>query len=482
MDQRYLQWIASPILVLTMSSLTSAQPSSQTQLDTLVHQLDHLEAVNNEVRLELDAARADLSDGWHDEQRSAQVASIVQEIINDADTRTNLRGGGLMMGWSNGFFLSSADGRHTLKVSGMMQMRYMGSWAQDESKRLIDDWQSGFDIPRVQFNITGQLATLGMEYKIETGWGRVDPDNMTSNDTEMDQRLFEVWSKFKFADNLAIKIGQFNLPFTRETLIAPAHQLAIEKTIIDHRVGLGMSTGVEFIWANQQQRFFLAYTNGSGAMLWSTPLMFDEPTSSPPWAAINRDTSYSFTARHEWKLSGNWEQFNQFTSPPGTGKGVLLGIAGHQQNLERDSEEPTGGFPDGRMSSVTADVSVQLDGASFFVSGTFHRMKEFGPGSYDFDWYGFVAQGSSYLTNSIEIYGRLEVGGISDLPILNTDLQVATIGINRYLNGQDVKLSADVGYSFGELSGRFSNSLTGWREDDERRNQVVYRTQLQVMF
>ncbi len=82
------------------STPAPAQPSAQTQLDALVQQLDHLEAVNNEVRLELDAARADLSDTWLDEQRSAQVASIVQEMLNDADTRTSLRGGGLMMGWS----------------------------------------------------------------------------------------------------------------------------------------------------------------------------------------------------------------------------------------------------------------------------------------------------------------------------------------------------------------------------------------------
>jgi hypothetical protein len=482
MDQRYLQWIASSILVLMTSSLASAQPSSQTQLDTLVQQLDHLEAVNNEVRLELDAARADLSDGWHDEQRSAQVASIVQEIINDADTRTNLRGGGLMMGWSNGFFLSSADGRHTLKVSGMMQMRYMGSWVGHDNPTLTDQWQSGFDIPRIKFTFSGTAAKPNIEYFIQTGWGRLDPDAMSNDDDVSGQRLWQAWGKMKIADDLALKIGQFNLPFTRETLVDASRQLVIEKSLVDHRMGLQMSTGVELVWGNQDRRFFFAYTNGSGAMLWSNA-MFAQRTIMPPWSALNRDTSYSFTLRHEWKLSGGWEQFNQFTSPPGSGEGVLIGIACHRQNLESDDTVLIGGSPSGTMWGVTADASLLFDGASFFVSGVYHRIKDFrlnGP-LLDIDWYGVVAQGSTYVTNSTEFYSRFEAGGSSD-NLGGDPLQLLTFGVNHYLDGQDMKLSADVGFSFGEIPGTLANSLTGWRRNGKKSDQVVIRTQLQMMF
>tara|TARA_B100000959_G_scaffold286358_1_gene364659 strand:+ start:49 stop:1509 length:1461 start_codon:yes stop_codon:yes gene_type:complete len=486
MDQRLMQWIASALLVLITSSQTSAQPSiqdTQLQLDDLVRQLDRVEAVNAEVRLELDAAQAGLNDGWLDDQRASQVASLVQEIINDADTRTNLRGDGLMMGWSNGFFLASADGRHRLNVSGMMQMRYMGSWIGKPPNPTIPKLQSGFDIPRVRFNIDGNIPYANMEYFIQTGWGRLDPDNMTDTDDVVGVRLWEAWAKIKIADDLSLKVGQFKLPFTRETLVDASSQLAIEKSLIDHRMGLEISTGVEFIWANRDRRFFVAYTNGSGAMLWATAFMFDEPTTMPPWAALNRDTSYSFTLRHEWKLSGDWEQFNQFTSPPGSGKGLLLGIAGHRQNLERDDTGTSGGFVDGSMWGVTADASYLFDGASFFVAGTFHRVKDFNQFTpQDLNWMGIVAQGGTYISNSTELFGRFEAGGTSNGALGGEAVQIVTVGLNHYLDGQDLKVSADVGFSFGEVPGPMENSLTGWRTDNEVRDQVVVRTQLQVMF
>ncbi len=486
MDQRYLQWIASATLVLITSSPVSAQHSTEAtkiQIDSLARQLNRVEAVHAEVRLELDAAQADMNDGWLDDQRIAQVASLVQDILNDADTRTNLRGDGLMMGWSNGFFLSSADGRHTLNISGMMQMRYLGSWIGKPANPATPELQSGFDIPRVRFNIDGNIPYANMEYFIQTGWGRLDPDNMTDTDDVVGVRLWEAWAKIKIADDLSLKVGQFKLPFTRETLVDASRQLTIEKSLIDHRMGLEISTGVELVWANRDRRFFLAYTNGSGAMLWSTPFMFNEPTAMPPWAALNRDTSYSFTLRHEWKLFGGWEQFNQFTSPPGSGNGLLLGVAGHRQNLERNSTGTESGFVDGSMWGVTVDASYLFDGASFFVAGTFHRVKDFNQANpQDLNWMGIVAQGGTYISNSTELFGRFEAGGTSNGALGGEAVQIVTVGLNHYLDGQDLKVSADVGFSFGEVPGTMENSLTGWRTDTEVRDQVVVRTQLQVMF
>ncbi|MDP7008030.1 MAG: porin [Phycisphaerales bacterium] len=483
MDQRSWQWIAIATLVCSASPRVGAQPPTQSQLDDLVQQLDRVEAINAEVKLELDTARSELSDNWLDEARASQIASLVQDVLNEADTRTNLRGDGFMMGWSNGFFLASADGRHRLNVSGMMQTRYLGSWIGKPSNPTIPEFQSGFDIPRVRFNIDGKIPYANMEYFIQTGWGRLDPDNMTDTDDVVGVRLWEAWAKFKIADDLSLKIGQFKIPFTRETLVDASNQLAIEKSLIDHRMGLEISTGVEFIWANRDRRFFVAYTNGSGAMLWSTPFMFDEPTAMPPWAAVNRDTSYSCTLRHEWKLSGGWEQCNQFTSPPGSGKGLLLGIAGHRQNLERDDTGTSGGFVDGSMWGVTADASYFFDGASFFVAGTFHRVKDFNQfAPQDLNWMGVVAQGGTYISNRTELFGRFEAGGISNGALGGEAVQIMTVGLNHYLDGQDLKVSADVGFSFGEVPGTMENSLAGWRTDTEVRDQVVVRTQLQVMF
>jgi hypothetical protein len=54
--------------------------------------------------------------------------------------------------------------------------------------------------------------------------------------------------------------------------------------------------------------------------------------------------------------------------------------------------------------------------------------------------------------------------------------------MNHYLDGQDLKITADVGFSFGEVSVLMDNPETGWVTDSERRNQMIFRTQLQLMF
>jgi hypothetical protein len=135
------------------------------------------------------------------------------------------------------------------------------------------------------------------------------------------------------------------------------------------------------------------------------------------------------------------------------------------------------------MWGVTADASYLFDGASFFVAGTFHRVKDFNQANpQDLNWMGIVAQGGTYISNSTELFGRFEAGGTSNGALGGEAVQIVTVGLNHYLDGQDLKVSADVGFSFGEVPGPIENSLTGWRTDTEVRDQVVVRTQLQVMF
>lgn len=56
------------------------------------------------------------------------------------------------------------------------------------------------------------------------------------------------------------------------------------------------------------------------------------------------------------------------------------------------------------------------------------------------------------------------------------------LGFNHYLDGQDLKFSADIGFSFGEVSQVMANSITGWAVDTTRRDQAILRTQLQLMY
>lgn len=493
MDRCRQQWIALALAATYVFAGTAVVRGStddfQSQLDELRRALDTAETSNDAVRFELDLARSKQSNEWLTTQRVSEITSLVQEILTDSDTRLSLQGGSAMMGWSDGFHLSSADGRFRLNIGGLFQSRFLARWLGDRPQggRLenYDEWRYGFELPRTQITFGGHAFSRGLEYYIETGFGRFDPrgdPRATTDDQRMSFRLWDTWVKFRLTQDLGIKLGQFNLPFTRESLVKAAYQLPIERTSVDSRMGLGRSAAVEFDWASNDRRFMFALSNGSGA-LWQTLTAFQSRGITPPFAALDLDTLYSVTMRHEWKLLGDWDQFKQFTSPPGSERGVLVGIAGHRQNTERDSSNPVGGFVEGVFWGVTGDISMQFDGASFFASVIYERVTDYGGVTgLNANWLAYVIQGSTYITNQTEMYAQYEGGGPDSNQMGGDALQLFTVGVNHYVDGQDVKFSADIGFSFGEISGFLTVPQTGWATDSRRRDQVVLRTQLQLMF
>ena len=61
-------------------------------------------------------------------------------------------------------------------------------------------------------------------------------------------------------------------------------------------------------------------------------------------------------------------------------------------------------------------------------------------------------------------------------------MELVTVGFNHYVDGQDLKISADIGFDFGEVTQFMTNDITGWEYDSHRRDQAVFRSQLQLMF
>ena len=466
------------------SIASAASPNNiQSQLDTLRQQLDSAEVANKAVRLELDEAQANFNnDAWLNQERAASIALLVEDVLADSSSRLNMQGNGVMMGWSDGFHLSSADGQFTLNIGGLVQSQTMARWVgvNTVGGDAYDQWRWGFGMSRAQLNFGGTAFGSGLEYYIEMGWGRSDPYNLTNQGAFFISRMWDAWLKFRLNAEMEIKTGQFMLPFTREGLIKAPYQMAVFPTLIEYRMGLERSTAVEFDWTTKDRRFALALSNGSPALFHGPVWGYADPV--PPWAALSRDTLYSVTMRHEWKLLGDWDQFSQFTSPPGSERGILVGLAGHRQNTERDSPDPVGGIPEGAFWGVTGDVTLQYDGASLFASVIYERVTDLTSSTPRINFYSLVMQGSTYITNQTELFARWEMGG-PDRPTAGGDhLRLMTVGMNHYIDGQDLKVTADLGFSFGEVSGFMANTEAGWVGDTEHRDQVVFRTQLQLMF
>jgi len=267
------------------------------------------------------------------------------------------------------------------------------------------------------------------------------------------------------------------LPFTRESLVSDARQLAVDRSLIDYRLGLARSQGVEFTWAKDNTRAFIALSDGSITLGGSDAALINQ---TPPWSAMGNDVDWSVTGRVEFLMQGEWEQFKEFTSPPGSKRASMFGIAVHAQNGERGGS----GIPQDQR-GLTADFSMNFDGGSFFASGTIHNQENV-LGSTgrvpNADWVGYVLQGSIYTTHTTELFMRLEGGGALQNSVGGDDVHIITSGANWYLDGQGLKITSDFGWSLGEISTQMQNYMVGWRGSDNKNAQWLFRTQLQLSF
>ncbi len=169
---------------------------------------------------------------------------------------------------------------------------------------------------------------------------------------------------------------------------------------------------------------------------------------------------------------------------------MMFGIAGHGQQQERNQVSTS---PKGELYGVTADLSMDFGGASAFASFIYeHQVNPDASGDVDsIDYWGVVVQGSVYIDPKWELYTRYQIGGpfnqqLNDPEAAGFDTQgvsILTVGVNWYIDGQDVKWTTDFGVSFDPITGLMTVDQAGWRTDpDNHHAQFLIRSQLQLMF
>ena len=466
-----------PIVSILLCGMGVAQDADiQQQIDDMQRQLNDVKSDTQDMKSTLDELKGRDRD-WLTQERADEIRVIVRDMLADADSRNSLIGDGLLGGWSDGFFLASSDGRFKLKIGGLFQERLMQNYLRSDT---VDRWRGGVENTRTRLNFSGHIFDRDTTFLVQAGYGYLDPYAILPN-VRIADRLWDAWIKFKLSESWTAKLGVFMLPFTRESLVSDQYQLAVDRSLIDYRLGLARSQGVEFTWVGDSKRVFLSTSNGSSTLR-GTPAAGNNPT--PPWSAIGEDVDWSFTARVEYLLGGTWGQFNQFTSPVGSEQASMWGIAIHGQRGERTGS----GNIKRDQYGITSDYSVHSDGMTFFVSGTFHNQKNLSVITPNGDWVGYVVQASTYMTDTSEYFIRYAGGGIMQDRQGNNDVHILTNGINWYLDGQGLKVTSDLGISFGEISGGASgspgmaNAMVGWRPSVNQNAEWLFRTQLQLAF
>ena len=204
------------------------------------------------------------------------------------------------------------------------------------------------------------------------------------------------------------------------------------------------------------------------------------------------------------------------TSPMGDAEGLMLGLAGHFQIGSRPTTEALAG-PAGVYSSsgnnqwmsATADVTWNLNGASLYGAiyysntDTKWSLTSQGPpppggtgglatveGTTSL--VGLLVQGSVYLTEKWEVYGRYQfldpltspktkLPSPTSVPATFSSLNAVSIGANWYIDGQDLRWTFELGYAFNQVTSTNATLNTGFRPTVSGY-EFVLMTQLQLQF
>jgi hypothetical protein len=465
-----------------------------------------LEAQNQELRARISelesrlvAVESHSSDSWLTEQRADEIRALVQDVLADADTRSSLLSQGMTAGYDDGAVIASADGNWLLRTNLHMQQRYVANFGNDVRSDSVlgpappddfttDDDRWAFENSRTKFILSGNVVSPEWFYLVDINVGSAvqqtsyslgfDTDGDLVPDTffpfdEVDREgVGNAYLGYDYGNGWKVMLGSMKAPLLREELVDSRYQLAMERSLVNYFFTGGYTDGICLDYMGDQLHVTAGFTDGAnqGQTPWSTPT-----------------TDFSFTVRGEWLAMGTWDQFTDFTSPPGEESGLLVGAAIHYESAEDD--DPL--VADVDQTILTGDVSWEWGGGNLFAALMYNSL-DAPSGVDDPDQFGIVIQGGYYLNDTWELYGRYEYADLDFSGV--EDLNIFSIGVNKYFAGHNAKWTTELGYAFDPILGNDVAAgsidgdtgafpLAGWRIDpDDEDGQVTIKTQFQIVF
>ncbi len=447
------------------SPASDATSQDQPTLQSVQQELNKLRSENQAMKNQIDDLRAKTDADWLTQQRATEIKGLVQDVLADADQRASLLQEGITAGWSDHFFLASPDGRFSLILEGMEQIRWIYNYHDQPDRH-----RHGFENTRTRLTFRGHVFSQDIEYLVRGEFSR-------SGGTFS---LLDSWVRYNLNEEWSVRFGQFKLPFEREELVSEAEQLAVERSLVGALFSLGRTQGIDLTYTGRTSRFTAAYSEGAST---ASPFSTGQSTliGAPRinTSALTEGTEYAVTARYEFLAAGTWDQFSDFTSPVGDEFGMMFGLAGHVQRSEANNQLSFG-RNESSFGAYTVDGSFEFGGANAFIAFTHFYIDS---PSVIINGFGIVAQAGVYVTPKWEVFIRGEYGAFRFNNSMISDLNLVTAGVNYYIDGHDLKWTTDLSVGLYQIEGVFANDTAGFRADANGVDpQIVFRTQFQLLF
>jgi hypothetical protein len=334
-----------------------------------------------------------------------------------------MESGGFTGGWMDGtgFTIRSADGNYSMTPGVHFQFRTTTVYNDQVRSNGDANIDNGFEIHNLRFSLEGTAITKRLHYYFV--WNSADGGTLTNE---------EAYVQYDFADNFAVKLGQYREMIYHEQAVHDKRQMAADRSLLNEVLNGGQSfvQGVDLIWDPRSGfRGDIAFTDGYN----SRNTNFQDPPSNA--------FDFGVHARVEWAVMGDFRRYNQFTSLGYKGGDDLLVIgAGGDWSQSGDfnvyHHNIDAQWNSGPLGIYVAYVGLYTDPGN-------------AGGSSSWDC-GALVQASYLLNAQWELFGRYDYLHVSaDSPIVhgteNTFHEIA-VGLNYYLHGQNAKFTFDFGW------------------------------------
>lgn len=342
------------------------------------------------------------------------VRALIRQVLADAEMRSSLLASA-GAGHDTRFFLADEAGHFRLSIGGQLQFRCNLNFRDGDDAAGTDDFESGFNQPRVRLFADGHVHSPRLFYRVMGDMG-------SAVGSGGDWRLQDAWVGCNFENGLTLRGGQGITAFMREWYMGDTKLHTPERSLQSLVFGQFRSKFIDLKFQNDDVRLIGTFSDG--------------------FRSANREfnadpADWALTGRAEWKFAGEWKQLvDEYRSPRGSAYAGALGGAVHYE--QGPNRVP--GVDEQGLFAWTVDLLTKGDGWNVMLAGVGYSVQdEAGVSGADFHDCGALVQGGVHMTDDIELVGRYDVILPDDDRAADSAFNTVTGGFNWYLYGQAAK-------------------------------------------
>ena len=335
----------------------------------------------------------------------------------------------------------SPDGKWSLGLSGYIQARFTNRETQAPSGD-----GPNFSVPRARVIFAGNAGAENVKYKLE-----IDASTQSTQDTDLDAtepseqkdaRVKDAYVDYGVTESGSIRFGQYKFPFGREELISDSNGQLVEKSIASQAYSPKREPGISWQGKGPDGAFEyeFAAANGDGE---------NEPNSADDITVPAGQTGdgLRYGARFVWYPLGEMKYDTPAFQTLDGGSRLALGV---EYMINKDASflnTVSAALPSGGTDADTLGFEAQWMTGPVSVLAEYYDRTTNPDGGPNNDDHGYTLQaGWFFAPKDWEVAARLSEVDQTDDSLLGAaaaKTKEKTIGINRYIDGQNGKWMLD---------------------------------------